>query len=120
MNKLTNLIRVCHDLAEVIEEKHNKYADLANDLGMGYKVLTNYLRQGIIEVIVLESRYWKEREQRELARMELKDNIDFIAELFGEIPVELLAEMTNEEEKAKLKKVAEEIVLGMTEESDTE
>lgn len=120
MNRLTNLIRVCHDLAEVIEEKHNKYADLANDVGMGYKVLTNYLRQGLIEVVALESRYWREKEQRALARMELKDNIDFIAELFGEIPVELLAEMTNEEEKAKLQKVANEIVLGMTEESDTE
>lgn len=113
MNKLTNLIRVCHDLAEVIEEKHNKYADLARDVGMGYKVLTNYLREGIIEVMALEGRYWREKEQRALARGELKDNIDFIAELFGEIPVELLAEMTNEEEKAKLKAVASEIVKGM-------
>lgn len=115
MNRLTNLIRVCHDLAEVIEEKHNKYADLANDVGMGYKVLTGYLRQGIIEVVELESRCWKEKEHRALARGELKDNIDFIAELFGDIPVELLAELTNEEEKAKLKKVADEIVIGLTE-----
>lgn len=110
-NPINNLIKICLDIAEYYDAKGNENEQYLGDemcdtIGLGYRALTGYLREGVKEVISLQSSYHTVTERLNYEKGVQKDNEKFIEELFGRKDA---ADFYSDEEKARIRALAEQI-----------
>ena len=79
-----------------------------SELGLGYRALTSYLRNGVKEIIKLQGEYQREKELKKYAKSSEKDARDYLEELFGDREPECI----NDKDRARIKN----FVKGITEE----
>ena len=116
--KTNRLIKICLDLANVLDDAGNRSPDFANptpefqrvqwlskQLGLGYRALSDYLRKGSIEIIKLQSDYHRAVENMQLARMSRERMEDFQEQIFGDRN----AECFNDEIKSKIREAVKRI-----------
>ena len=109
--KLNRFLQICLDIAEWHDkrgdEDHYWYGgELVKDIGLGYKALTGYLREGVKIVINLQGKCHYAEERRWIAESSEQDKQEFMREVFGEDE----PETWNDEIKDKFKKAAREII----------
>lgn len=110
-NPINNLIKICLDIAEYYDTKGNENEqywgdEMCDTIGLGYRALTGYLREGVKEVISLQSSYHTATERLNYEKGVQKDNEKFMEELFGRKDA---ADFYSDEEKARIRALAEQI-----------
>ena len=79
-----------------------------SELGLGYRALTSYLRNGVKEIIKLQGEYQREKELKKYAKSSEKDARDFMEELFGDREPECINDKDRERIKNFVKGIMEE------------
>lgn len=103
---LCELAELSLKIANIVD-RHGENGDysFANEVGIGYRVLRQYLRQGVKAIIDIQEGYSNAQERMNLAE-------DFLQDIFGDKDVDLLTK----EYKAKIR----EFVSGLLKDDDTE
>lgn len=97
INKLVELsLRIAN---YVDEHGRNGDTDLGDELGLGYRTLSSYLRDGVKAIVEIQEDYQIAMERRELAEINEEEIRDFLTEIFGDEEPETL----NDEYKRKIK-----------------
>lgn len=89
MDKLIRFMGVCLDIAEFYDvkgEKGNHFVDdeMLKAIGLGYRALSGYLRQGVTDVIKLQGEYHAQKEKAYYTTEYAKDysnHLDMIRKL---------------------------------------
>jgi hypothetical protein len=98
---INRFLSICLDLADLYDdtgceaylndnptiEQGARYEHMnwtCSELGLGYRALTQYLRNGVKEIIKLQGEYRREKELRKYAKLSEKDARDYLEELFGD------------------------------------
>lgn len=87
--KINRFLQVCLDIAEWHDKKGEEDRDwqggeMTEGIGLGYKAMTSYLRNGVQEVVKLQDKYHTTKERQLWVESNAKSKIEFLAELFGE------------------------------------
>lgn len=109
--KLNRFLQLCLDIAERYDNKgdenHNWFGDdLTKDLGLGYRAMTGYLRNGVAEVIKLQGEIHSTRERIYFSKLDTDNMRSFLIDIFGDEEPESL----NDEIKVKIRKAVHEIL----------
>ena len=84
-SNIGRFLQICIELAEIVDEKgESGDAPYCDDLGLGYRVVSGYLRKGVKEVIDLQSKYHRTVESKNLAKIGEEEAHDFLEEVFGD------------------------------------
>lgn len=67
--EITNLIKICLDIANIADRKGEEGNAYLEDLGLGYRALSISLRQGAKAVIDLQDDYSKALEDRGMQKL---------------------------------------------------
>lgn len=102
-NRIPRLIEIMLNLADIADEKQETPFD--EEMGLGYRVFTGYIRSGAKEIIDLKSNYYSACERMEYAKMNLKSNEEILQKIFGRTDLEIY----NDDEIARFKALADEI-----------
>ena len=97
-------VEIMLNLAKLTDEKQE--TPFEHDMGLGYRAFSSYFREGCQGIIDLQSEYYRMKESKEYAQGCLKTNEECLEEVFGSTEVPEF----NDEEKAKIKAVVEEIL----------
>lgn len=106
-NYINELLRICLNIADLVDEKgeENDFT-FADDLGLGFRALSGYLRSGVKAVIDLQASYHSANEGRILAEIGEKDLQKFVEEVFGDPE----PQMINDKDKARIKEFVQGIM----------
>lgn len=102
-NGIARLIEIMLNLADIADEKQETPFD--QEMGLGYRAFTLYIREGIKQIIDLKRDYFSAKECEEYAKMELKSNEELLEKIFGRTDLEVY----NDDELARFKALADEI-----------
>ena len=110
---LCKLAELSLEIANIVD-RHGENGDFgfADEMGLGYRALSQYLRRGVKEIIDIQEAYSNAKEKAELAETSERDARDFLKDIFGDEDVDSLSE----EYKSQIK----DFVSGLFEDFDTE
>lgn len=107
--EINNMLKICLNIADLIDEwghEQNLAERTVTDaLGLGYRALSSYLRQGAKAVIDLQAKYRDAIERRDYAEMAKKGAEDFLADVFGDPDIDSI----NEEDKKRIRELCRQI-----------
>ena len=89
--KINRFIQICLDLADIADRDRNKIPYL-EDLRIGCRALSSYIRQGVKDIIDLEHDYYNMAEKAERAAESEDDIRALLDDIFGEADVDCLGE----------------------------
>lgn len=103
-NYVNKLIKICLDIAELVDTKGDDDpewfgGDFSKEIGLGYRALSGYLRSGAKAVIDIQRDYHTARERLNFAEREAEDCREYMEELFGDPEPQSI----NEEDKKRIK-----------------
>lgn len=99
-DRLNKLVEISLRIANYVDEHgRNGDTDLGDELGLGYRALSSYLRAGAKSIIDIQADYQLAIEKKELAEIGEQEMRDFLTEIFGDEESETL----NDEYKRKIK-----------------
>lgn len=104
--EITNLIKICLDIANIADRKDEEGNAYLEDLGLGYRALSISLQQGAKAVIDLQDDYSKALEDRGYAETGEKEARDFLLEVFGDQEIDTI----NENDKQRIKDFVKDIM----------
>ena len=111
-SNISRFLQVCIDIAELADEtgENDTYnsVDLMKELGLGYRALSGYLRQGIKEVIDLQNSLHAARSRQKLAEIGEREAHDFLEEVFGDREPYTINGKDKERIKAFVKSIMDE------------
>lgn len=109
---ISRFLQVCIDIAELADEtgENGTYnsVDLMKELGLGYRALSGYLRQGIKEVIDLQNSLHAARSRQKFAEIGEQSAHDFLKEVFGDPEPYTINDKDKERIKAFVKSIMDE------------
>ena len=86
------LIELSLNIANIVDRRgEQNYDDLSNELNLGYRALSTYLRQGAKAIIDMEDGYSEACLQAKLAEQSEQDARDFLQDIFGDSDVDSLS-----------------------------
>ena len=99
-DRLNKLVEISLRIANYVDE-HGRNGDtnLGDELGLGYRALSSYLREGVKSIIDIQADYQLAIVKKELAEIGEQEMRDFLTEIFGDEEPETL----NNEYKRKIK-----------------
>ena len=84
-NNIYRFLSICLELADLVDENGGAGHEIYNkQLGIGYRVLSSYLRKGVQEVIDLQAKYYGAIASKNLAEIGEKEAHDFLEDVFGD------------------------------------
>lgn len=88
-NNINNFLKIALDIADYYDTKGNDNEkffkdELTDELGLGYKALTSYLRKGVQEVISLQTNYYKACEERNYEKSVQERQKEYLLDVFGD------------------------------------
>lgn len=81
---MNDFIKLCLDIAYIIDKKGYDSHHYFEELHTGWKVLSDGLRQGVQACICMQSMYYIKAEEAELAKVGEQEARDFLRECFGD------------------------------------
>lgn len=104
--RLANVLGVMAKIARFAEAKcENKEFD-ALDIGYGGYALSRYLKDGIKDILTLESMYNSEKRSLEYKTEECQEQLELIRTLFGgDFQAYEISELLNDDEKKAIKDI---------------
>lgn len=102
-NNIVQLIGIMLNLADIADEKQE--TPFESEMGLGYRALTAYIREGVKDIINLKRDYFTACEKEKYAKMDLKSNEEILEKIFGRTDLEIY----NDNEIARFKALADEI-----------
>lgn len=100
------LVDICMRIADETERNaHEKEQIYVQEYGMGYRCITDGLRNGIKAVLDMQLEINNLKDNLKFARMGEKNARDFLLEIFGDAEVDTL----NDEYKAKIKEFVQSL-----------
>ena len=89
MNKgnINRFLSVCLDIADWYDEHGDNDKDwygndMTKDIGLGYRALTSYLRRGVKEVIELQEKYHRAKEECNYHKIAENDQREYLLDIF--------------------------------------
>lgn len=110
INYLNNMLKICLNIADYYDNKGDTDEDFLDDelteeLGLGYRALTNYLRKGVQEVISLQMNYHSACQQRNFEKSIQESQKEYLLDVFGdEEPYSI-----NDKDKQRIKEFVQSI-----------
>ena len=102
-------LRYALDMANIVDEKGEAGEKIIiPELGIGYRVLSSYFRQGVKEVIDLQAKYYGAIASKNLAEIGEKEAHDFLEDVFGDREPYTINDKDKERIKAFVKSIMEE------------
>ncbi len=116
-NDVNRLVKVCLDIAEYIDKKTDQDkqyfgGEMCEEIGLGCRALTAYLRKGAVAVIDLQRDYHWAMERKNASEMSEKICRDFLEDVFGDKEIDTI----NDSDKERIK----EFVRGIMKEWEDE
>lgn len=110
INYLNNMLKICLNIADYYDNKGDKDNDflkdeLTDEMGLGYRALSSYLRKGVQEVISLQSNYHSACHQRNFEKSLRESKEEFLFEVFGDEEPESI----NDKDKQRIKEFVQSI-----------
>ena len=119
INKVNRLIQICLDIADCVDEAGQEEDALEkvnrltlDNVNLGYRALSLYLREGIKAVIDLKADYYKALERAKHAKESEKAAGEFLQDVFGDSDIDCI----NDADKARIR----QFVRGIMEEWEKE
>lgn len=107
-------LRYALDIANIVDEKGEAGEEIIiPELGIGYRVLSSYFRQGVKEVIDLQGKYHEAVESKNLAEISVKEAHDFLEDVFGDREPYTI----NEDDKVRIRAFVKSIIDGWDKEN---
>lgn len=100
------LVKICLDLANIVDRHGEKDEPYLEELKLGYRALSISLRRGVKAVIDLQDDYSKALEYQNYAEIGEKAARDFLQEVFGDEEIDTI----NDEDKQKIKEFAQQLM----------
>lgn len=104
------MLKICLNIADYYDNKGDTDEDFLDDelteeLGLGYRALTNYLRKGVQEVISLQMNYHSACQQRNFEKSIQESQKEYLLDVFGdEEPYSI-----NDKDKQRIKEFVQSI-----------
>lgn len=105
--KINRLVSIMIDLADIADTKSGDVWYLDN-LGLGCRALSSYIRQGVKDIIDLEQDYYNTVEKVKAAAEAEDDMRAFLDDIFGEADVDCLGDADKTAIRDFVKKLFEE------------
>ena len=110
---LNRFLKTCLDIADYYDSKGDKDSDYLGDemteeIGLGYRALTGYLRKGVKEVIDLQMNYHTACEQRNYHKSIEKHQEEYLLDVFGDAEPYSI----NDKDKQRIKEFVQSIFAG--------
>ena len=84
-NSIYRFLSICLELADLVDENGESGKEIYNkELGLGYGVLSGYLRKGVKEVIDLQAKYHGAIVSKNMAKIGEREAHDFLEDVFGD------------------------------------
>ena len=88
-NNMNYFLKIALDIADYYDNKGNDNEEflkdkLIDELGLGYRALTDYLRKGVQEVISLQTRYHRACEERNYEKSVQESQKKYLLDVFGD------------------------------------
>ena len=97
---LCKLAELSLKIANIVDRQgENDDFRLADSLGLGYRALSSYLRQGVKAISEIQERYSIAHEKTKLAEISERDARNFLIDIFGDEDIDSVSD----ESKAKIK-----------------
>ena len=106
MNKIYRFIQICLQLADIADQK--KETPFHDELSMGCKAFSGYMRQGVKEIIDLKQDYFFTLSRMVFAEASEKDARDFLQECFGDSEIDSINDADKERIIALCKQIEAE------------
>ena len=97
------LIKIMLDLADIADKKQE--TPFEEEMGLGYKVFSEYVRGGVKEIIELKSNFYEALDCIDHARNNLRYNEAVLEKIFGRIDLNVY----NDNDIARFKALADQI-----------
>lgn len=106
VREVNRLCKICLDIAEYMEEKHDIDDPLCNDLGLGCLALSGYLRNGVKAVIDLQGKCRSAEDKVRYLKEIDEGREEFLTDIFGDPEPETI----NEKDKKRIKEFVQGIM----------
>ena len=103
MNKIYRFIQICLQLADIADQK--KETPFHDEISMGCRAFSGYIRQGVKEIIDLKQDYFNILSRMEIAEQSEKDARDFLKDCFGDSEIDSI----NDADKERILAVCKQI-----------
>ena len=104
--EINYLVKICLDIANIVDRHGEKDKPYLDELGLGYRALSISLRRGVKAVIDLQDDYSKALEYQSYAEIGEKAARDFLQEVFGDEEIDTI----NEKDKQKIKEFTQQLM----------
>lgn len=99
-DKINKLAEIALNLANYIDREGEKvlWPDISEELHMGYRAISIYLREGVKACIDIQDMYSEAKNREDLARTGENEARDFLEECFGDRDIDCI----NDKDKARI------------------
>lgn len=104
--EINYLVKICLDIANIVDRHGEKDKPYLDELGLGYRALSISLRRGVKAIIDLQDDYSKALECQNCAEIGEKAARDFLQEVFGDEEIDTI----NDEDKQKIKEFVQQLM----------
>lgn len=104
--EINYLVKICLDIANIVDRHGEKDKPYLDELGLGYRALSISLRRGVKAVIDLQDDYSKALEYQNHAEIREKSARDFLQEVFEYEYIDTI----NNEDKQKIKEFVQQLM----------
>lgn len=104
--EINYLVKICLDIANIVDRHGEKDKPYLDELGLGYRVLSISLRRGMKAVIDLQDDYSKALEYQNNAEIREKSARDFLQEVFEDEYIDTI----DNEDKQKIKEFVQQLM----------
>lgn len=104
--EINYLVKICLDIANIVDRHGEKDKLYLDELGLGYRALSISLRRGVKAVIDLQDDYSKALEYQNYAEIREKSARDFLQEVFEDEYIDTI----NDEDKQKIKEFVQQLM----------
>lgn len=104
--EINYLVKICLDIANIVDRHDEKDKPYLDELGLGYRALSISLRRGVKAVIDLQDDYSKALEYQNHAEIREKSARDFLQEVFEDEYIDTI----NDEDKQKIKEFVQQLM----------
>lgn len=104
--EINYLVKICLDIANIVDRHGEKDKPYLDELGLGYRALSISLRRGVKAVIDLQDDYSKALEYQNHAEIREKSARDFLQEVFEDEYIDTI----NDEDKQKIKEFVQQLM----------
>jgi hypothetical protein len=104
--EINYLVKICLDIANIVDRHGEKDKPYLDELGLGYRALSISLRRGMKAVIDLQDDYSKALEYQNNAEIREKSARDFLQEVFEDEYIDTI----DNEDKQKIKEFVQQLM----------